>query len=60
MIPLTIGVAIPDEHTRLTRLETNALSCHDAAVGTADVNLAHPQQHKEKPTPAVVPAKNPE
>jgi hypothetical protein len=36
MIPLAIGVAIPDEHARLTCLETNAsLSCHSAAIGTA-------------------------
>ena len=35
MIPLTVDIAILDEHTRLTCFETNALSCHAAAVGTA-------------------------
>jgi hypothetical protein len=35
MILLTIGIAIPDEHARLTRLETNTPSCHAAAIGTA-------------------------
>jgi hypothetical protein len=35
MIPLAIGIAILDEHTRLARLETNASSCHAAAIGTA-------------------------
>jgi hypothetical protein len=33
MISLAISVAIPDEHTRLTRLETNASLL--AAIGTA-------------------------
>ena len=46
VILLTIDIAIPDKPTRgLTCFETNALSCHDAAVGTADVNhhiLVHP------------------
>ena len=35
MISLAIGVAVLDGHTGLTRLETNTLSCHAAAVGTA-------------------------
>ena len=39
MTPLAKNVAILDEHTRLTRLETNA-SLY-AALGTADVDLVH-------------------
>jgi hypothetical protein len=43
MFLLTFSIAIPDEHTRFTRLETNALSFHAAAIGTADdVDLVHP------------------
>ena len=45
MFPLAIGVAILDKHTRHTCLETDTLSCHAAAigtaVGTADVDLVH-------------------
>jgi hypothetical protein len=41
MIPLAIGVAIPGEHARLTHLQTNTLSCHAAALGTADDDLVH-------------------
>jgi hypothetical protein len=33
MIPLAIGIAIPDEHARVACLETIALSCHAAAIG---------------------------
>jgi hypothetical protein len=51
MIPLTIDIAILDELTRLTCFETNALSCNAAAIGTADVNLVHPQTQSD-----VVPA----
>ena len=40
MIPLTLNVAILDGHTRLTRLETNALFY--ATIGATDVNLVHP------------------
>jgi hypothetical protein len=39
MIPLTLGVAILDGHTRLACLETNAP--RNAAIGTASVDLAH-------------------
>jgi hypothetical protein len=35
MILLTISIAIFDEHARLTCLESNALSCHATAIGTA-------------------------
>jgi hypothetical protein len=35
MIPLAIGVAVLDEHTRLASLETSNSSCRTAAVGTA-------------------------
>jgi hypothetical protein len=41
MIPLAFGIAILDEHTRFTCLETNTPSCHTAAIGTADVDLVH-------------------
>jgi hypothetical protein len=34
MLPLAFGVTIPCVHTSLTRLESNARSCH-AALGTA-------------------------
>ena len=34
IIPLTIGIAIPDEHTRFTCLKTNTLFLL-AAIGTA-------------------------
>ena len=39
MILLTISVAIPDEHTRLAHLETNAPLL--AALGTAVDRLVH-------------------
>jgi hypothetical protein len=39
MIPLTLGVAILDDFTRCTRLETNAIFY--AAIGATDVNLVH-------------------
>lgn len=40
MIPLTLWVAVPDEHTQFTRLETNTLL---AALGTAvDRHIVHP------------------
>jgi hypothetical protein len=35
MIPLALDIAILDELTRHTCLETNALSCHVAAIGAA-------------------------
>ena len=41
MFPLAIGVAILDKHTRHTCLETDTLSCHAAAIGTADVVDVH-------------------
>ena len=43
MFPLAIGVAILDKHTQHTCLETDTLSCHAAAIGTADVDLVHIQ-----------------
>jgi hypothetical protein len=39
MIPLTLGVAILDGHTRLACLETDAPII--AALGAADVDLVH-------------------
>ena len=45
MIPLAIGIAIPDEHTRLACLESNALSCLAAAIGTANDDDLH--QHRD-------------
>jgi hypothetical protein len=42
MIPLTFGIAILDEHTRLTSLETDAFLLHLAAFSAADdVDLVH-------------------
>jgi hypothetical protein len=41
MILLTIGIAILDELTRLTRLETDAFLLHLAAFRAADVDLVH-------------------
>ena len=43
MIPLAIGIAIPDEHARLARLETNASHTTSlcTAIGTAGVDLVH-------------------
>ena len=44
MIPLTIGVPILDEHTRLARLETNAPinATLGAAVDPCIVTIIHP------------------
>jgi hypothetical protein len=43
MIPLAFGVAILDEHTRLTCLETDASPLLLATISTADdVDLVHP------------------
>ena len=39
MILLTIGIAILDELTRLTRLETDAFLLHLAAFRAADVDF---------------------
>ena len=41
MIPLALNVAVLDELTRCTCLETNVPSCLAAAIGTADDNLVH-------------------
>jgi hypothetical protein len=42
MVLLAIDVAILDKFTRLACLETSTLSCHAAAIGTADdVDLIH-------------------
>jgi hypothetical protein len=41
MIPLTFGIAIPDAHAWLAHLQTNTLSCHTAAFGTAEDDLIH-------------------
>ena len=46
MIPLAIGVAILDEHTRLTRLETDGtplLAALGAAVDCCIVTSIHPR-----------------
>ena len=40
MIPLTLGVAILDRHTRLTCLEINNAPV-TAAIGTADDDIVH-------------------
>jgi hypothetical protein len=46
MILLAVGVAILDEHTRLTRFETNASI--SAALGTAGIDLVHPSMARLK------------
>jgi hypothetical protein len=49
MFLLTIGVAIPDEHARLTYLETN--TPRNAALGTAvdrRINLIDHGQHTRR------------
>ena len=48
MIPLAIGVAIPDEHTRLTHLETDAPlnAAFGTAVGRCICTIVHPGRHE--------------
>ena len=41
MSPLTVGIAVLDEHTRLTRLETGA-PLLPALSAAADIDLVHP------------------
>jgi hypothetical protein len=48
MIPLTIGVAILDEHTPVTSLETDAFLLHLAAFSAADVDLVHGKYGRDK------------
>jgi hypothetical protein len=45
MIPLTIGVAILDDLTPVTSLETDAFLLHLAAFRAADVDLVHSSQY---------------
>ena len=40
MIPLTIGVAIFDEHTRFASLEIDNVALRLAAIGTAEMICA--------------------
>ena len=48
MILLTIGVAILDELTRSTHLETDPVVLHLAAFRAADVDLVHRQVGTER------------
>jgi hypothetical protein len=48
MIPLTIGVAILDELTRITHLETDPVVLHLATFSAADVDLVHRQGVTER------------
>ena len=54
MIPLTIGVAILDDLTPVTSLETDAFLLHLAAFRAVDVVLVHSSQERRMSSAAVV------
>jgi hypothetical protein len=51
MLPLALGIAIPGEHTRLARLETDApfLAALGAAVSCCIFPIIHPEEIRDSP-----------